>query len=295
MSAPTNILDGLQPARPPRSLWRDAWRRMFANRLAVIACGFIVLVMVLAVAAPLIAPYHFAKTGFDIVAPPSPSHPMGTDDLGRDVWSRLLYGARISISAGLISQAITLVIGLIVGTSAGLLGKTVDAVLMRFTDVMLALPPLLVALLLMAVFGRSEAVIIVAIGLAYWPSMARLVRGQVLQVREQDFVEAARAVGTTYFRLVTVYVIPNILSPIIVQVTFGIPQAILAEAFLSFIGLGAPPPTPSWGLMLADGFRWVRVSPHLVLFPGLAVSLTLIAFNFLGDGLRDALDPRQMT
>jgi ABC-type dipeptide/oligopeptide/nickel transport system permease subunit len=163
---------------------------------------------------------------------------------------------------------------------------------MRVTDVMLALPPLLLALLLMAALGRHPLVLFLAIGLAYWPAMARLVRGQVLQIRETEYVEAARAIGIDPVRLVVRHIVPNLLSPVIVQVTFAIPQAIMAEAFLSFIGVGSRPPTPSWGLMLADGFRWVRTSPHMALFPGLAISLTVLAFNFLGDGLRDAVDPK---
>lgn len=275
------------------SLWRDAWRRLFANRLAAVAAGFVVLVCVLAVLAPVVAPHHYAKIGFDPVTPPGASHLMGTDGLGRDIWSRLVYGARISLGAGLVSQALALAIGMAAGLAAGFLGGRTDGVLMRATDIMLALPPLLLALLLMAVLGRNPLVMFLAIGLAYWPPMARLVRGQVLQMREREFVEAARATGSTAVRLIRHHIVPNILSPVIVQVTFGIPQAIMAEAFLSFIGVGSRPPTPSWGLMLADGFRWVRTSPHVALFPGLAISLTVLAFNFLGDGLRDALDPRQ--
>jgi ABC-type dipeptide/oligopeptide/nickel transport system permease subunit len=258
----------------------------------LVAASFIVLIGVCAAAAPLLAPHHYAKIGFEPVLPPHSAHPMGTDGLGRDVGSRIIYGSRVSLGAGVISQGIALAIGLAAGVVAGFAGGRTDGVLMRVTDVMLALPPLLLALLLMAAVGRHPLVLFLAIGLAYWPAMARLVRGQVLQVRETEYVEAARAIGARPARLVARHIVPNIISPVIVQVTFGIPQAIMAEAFLSFIGVGSRPPTPSWGLMLADGFRWVRTSPHVALFPGLAISLTVLAFNFLGDGLRDAVDPK---
>lgn len=276
-----------------RSYWADAIRRFRRHRVAIIGVCVIAVFVLLAITAPVVAPYTYQQGRFERVAGiGTPGHLLGTDDLGRDVLSRMIYGARISLTIGLVSQLMVLVISLVLGCTAGYFGGRVDNVIMRFTDVMFAVPPLLLALMLMAVFGRGISTLFIVIGLVSWPGTTRLVRGQVLTVKEEEFVEAARALGAPAPRIIIRHVIPSILSPLIVQVTFGIPAAIMSEAFLSFIGIGAPPPLPSWGLMMADGFRWIRVSPHLALIPAASLSLLLIAFNFVGDGLRDALDPK---
>jgi ABC-type dipeptide/oligopeptide/nickel transport system permease subunit len=271
--------------------WR-ALRRLRRNRAAVAGLVFVVLLILVALLAPWIAPYGYAEMGFAVTEPPTWAHPMGTDDLGRDVLSRILYGTRISLMAGLVSQLIALAIGLALGLAAGYYGGWIDTLVMRLTDIMFAFPAVLFAIVLMSIQGRTPVNLFIAIGVASWPVLARVVRSETLSVRERPYVLASRALGTHHPAIILTHILPNILSPLIVQVSFGIPQAIVAEAFLSFIGVGIPAPYPSWGLMLKDGFRWIRLAPHLVLFPGLAISATLLAFNFLGDGLRDALDPR---
>jgi ABC-type dipeptide/oligopeptide/nickel transport system permease subunit len=252
---------------------------------------YILLVVVLAIFSPLVTSADYTAMRFEPLAAPSWAHIFGTDNLGRDLWSRVVYGARISLEVGLGSQAIALAVGLVVGSVSGFFGRLADALLMRMTDVMLALPALLFALLFITVFGNSTGVLVLAIGFATWPVIARIVRSQVLQVKNYEFVEAAYSVGATRRRVLLVHILPNTMGPVIVQITFGVSQAIFTEAFLAFIGLGAQPPSPSWGRLLVDGFEYVRTSPHLVIFPGIAISLTLLAFNFLGDGLRDAFDP----
>jgi ABC-type dipeptide/oligopeptide/nickel transport system permease subunit len=267
-------------------------RRLFRNRAAMVGLTLIVILVVMAVFAPWIAPYGYDQYGFAITEGPTAAHLFGTDDLGRDVLSRIVYGSRISLMAGLVSQTIALLIGVGLGLTAGYYGGWVDSLVMRLTDVMFAFPAVLFALVLMSVMGRTPVNLFIAIGVASWPVMARLVRSETLSVKERQFVLASRALGTNHLAIILTHILPNILSPIIVQVSFGIPQAIVAEAFLSFIGVGIPAPFPSWGLMLKDGFRWIRIHPHLTVVPGLTISLTLLAFNFLGDGLRDAFDPR---
>jgi len=279
-------------SRRAESYWGDAIRRFRKNKMALAGLAIVLLFAVAAVFAPAVAPYSYKQTGFERVLGPHSAHPLGTDDLGRDVFSRLIYGARISLVVGIWTQALVLVISLVLGCTAGYLGGRVDDVIMRFTDIMFSIPPLLLALMLMTILERGVYTLCIAIGLVSWPATTRLVRGQVLSVRGLEFVEAARAMGSGNARIILRHVIPSILSPLVVQITFGIPAAIMSEAFLSFIGIGAAPPTPSWGLMISDGFRWVRVAPHLALVPAISISLLLLAFNFIGDGLRDALDPK---
>jgi ABC-type dipeptide/oligopeptide/nickel transport system permease subunit len=271
---------------------RRALRRLLRNQVAVSGMAIIVVLVVLALGADWLAPYRYDRMGFPTSQPPTPAHPFGTDDLGRDVLSRLIFGSRISLLAGIVSQTVAVLIGLTLGLVAGYYGGWVDTLVMRLTDIMFAFPAVLFALVLMAILGRTPVNLFLAIGVASWPVMARLVRSETLSTKERQFVQASKALGTGTPSILLMHILPNILSPVIVQVSFGIPQAIVAEAFLSFIGVGVPPPFPSWGLMLKDGFRWIRLLPHLTLFPGLAISITLLAFNFLGDGLRDALDPR---
>jgi ABC-type dipeptide/oligopeptide/nickel transport system permease subunit len=254
---------------------------------------FIVVVIAAAIAAPLLTGAGYAQIGFLPLESPSWHHPMGTDSLGRDVWSRLVFGARISLTVGLASQLIAAAIGIPVGAIAGFFGGFTDTVLMRLTDVMLTLPSILLALLFLTVFGSSTFVLVLAIGLATWPVLARVMRSQVIQLRNAQFVEAAYAVGCGRSRILLRHILPNTWGPVIVQLTFGISQAIFTEAFLGFIGLGAQPPIPSWGRLLVEGFGYIRTSPLLTVFPAVAITLTILAFNFLGDGLRDALDPHE--
>jgi ABC-type dipeptide/oligopeptide/nickel transport system permease subunit len=278
---------------PARSPWRLAWRRFRAHRAAVVAAIFLGCVACVAVFAPLIARYSPNFIGFDPVVGPSSEHWLGTDHLGRDVWSRVVYGARLSLVVGFTSQALAVLIGMIVGMTAGFFGSVVDSVLMRLTDVMQALPGILLAMLFLTVLGPSTRSVILAIGLASWPVMARVIRAQVLQARRLQYVEAAAAIGCSPVRILTVHILRNVLGPMIVLMTFGIPQAIFTEALLSYIGLGPPPPNPSWGRLIADAFPYLEVATHYIVFPALALSLTLLAFNFLGDGLRDAFDPHR--
>lgn len=278
---------------PPTSLWRDAIRRLYRNKMAV-AGGMVALIMIAAaLLAPLIAPYDPVKQDYNFVlSPPSPEHPMGTDGLGRDVLSRLIFGARTSITVGVFTQVVVLAVGLAIGATAGLAGGRTDNLLMRFTDVMYAFPELLLIILLRSIFGGTVIMVFVAIGLATWVTIARLLRGQILYLRELDYVTAARSMGASQFRILQHHLLPNTLGPIIVALTFGIPTAIFSEAALSYIGVGITPPTPSWGSMIQDGFQAIFAFPYLVLYPGLAIAATMMSFTFLGDGLRDALDPR---
>jgi oligopeptide transport system permease protein len=276
-----------------RSLWRDAARRLWQNKLAVAGGAIIVCLSIVAILAPFIAPYDPTRQDYQFMQqPPTAGHLMGTDQLGRDTLSRLIYGARISLSVGIFTQLIVLVIGVPIGALAGLLGGRVDNLLMRFTDVMYAFPDLLLVILFRAMFGPNLYFMFLAIGLASWVGVARLTRGQFLSLKQRDFVEAARSLGASNLRIITHHLAPNSLGPLIVYLTFNVPRAIFAEAALSYIGIGIAPPTPSWGNMIQEGSQAIFAAPWQVLFPGLAIALTMMAFSFFGDGLRDALDPR---
>jgi peptide/nickel transport system permease protein len=277
-------------ARSPSS-WGDSWRRLRRHRLAIASLAFLIVVVAVAILAPLITTSGYGEIGFAPLETPSWHHIMGTDELGRDSWSRVAYGARISLIVGFGSQAIALAIGLPLGAIAGFYGRLSDTILMRATDIMFSLPTILVALLFVTAFGTSVEVLTLAIGFATWPTLARLVRAEVLRTKQLDFIEAAESLGCSRARILRVHVLPHTTGPVIVQTTFGISQAIFTEAFLSFIGLGAQPPAPSWGRLLVDGFQYLRTASHLVIFPGLALFLTILALNTLGDGLRDAFDP----
>lgn len=278
-----------------RAPWRDALRQLVRHRLAAVSLVFLVVVGLLALLAPLVAKAGYAAIEFAPLQRPSAAHPMGTDELGRDVWSRVVYGARISLAVGLGSQALAATIGIVVGAVAGFYGRALDTILMRLTDMVLALPPILLALLFLTAFGGTAGAVLLAIGLSTWPVIARVTRSRVLALKQQEFVEAAYSIGCSPRRVLVSHVLPGIWGAVIVQVTFGVSYAIFTEAFLGFVGLGPQPPTPSWGRLIVDGFQYVRTSPHLVLYPAGALTLTLLAFNFLGDGLRDALDPRGST
>jgi len=283
----------MELARPSVSLWRDAWNRLLRNKMAMAGGLFILLVAFAAIFAPWVAPYGYKETDYknNRIGPRWPDHIMGTDKLGRDVFSRVMWGGRVSLTVGLVGALTQLVIGLIYGSISGYLGGRIDNYMMRFVDVMYAFPTLLFIILIMVVLGPGLVNIFIGIGAVAWMGMSRLVRGQFLSLREKDFVEAARMIGARPLGIISRHLLPNSLGPVVVALTLGIPGLILTEAVLSFIGLGVPPPFPSWGQMIYEGWQGLRAVPHLTIFPGLAISATMLAFNFLGDGLRDALDP----
>lgn len=268
-------------------------RRFLSNRFAVVGLAILLTMVVLAVFAGLVTQYSPTKTDFGALQQaPSPKHIMGTDDLGRDVYSRVLYGARVSLAAGLISVSIALIGGGLIGLISGYFGGRLDEVLMRLVDAMLAFPFLVLAIALAAVLGPSLQNTMIAIGIVTAPVFARLVRGQVLAERPKEYVQAAFALGVGDSRIMVRHLLPNIMGPLIVQVSLSTANAILAEATLSFLGLGIQPPTPSWGSMLNAARGYLAYAPWMALFPGLAIFLAVLSFNLIGDGLRDALDPR---
>ena len=280
---------------PPEqaSLWSDAWRRLRRNRLALIGAVYLAFLVAVAIAGAIHTPYRYTEVDVGIpYTGPSGQHWLGVDELGRDTFSRLMIGAQISLIVGVGTQVVVLAIGVPLGLAAGYFRGWFDQVVTFVINIFYGIPNLLVALILVFLLGPSLINIIIAIAATGWTDMARLVRGQTLSIREREFVEAARASGAKPIKILFGHILPNALGPIIVQATFGVPQAILFEAFLSFLGLGVPPPTPSWGSMAAEGIVTMRIAPVMVLAPSIALSLTLMAFNFLGDGLRDALDPR---
>lgn len=292
----TTVLGGDLTARKQRSLWSDAWRRLRRNKLAVIGLIIVTAFSLIAVFASVIAPYGQAEVVDFRLARHHPSSvwPMGLDANGRDIFSRMVYGAQVSLVVGVLSQAIVLLIGIPLGAVAGYFGGTTDNVLMRLVDVIYAIPQLLMVLLFVNWWGPGLLNIFLAIGLVGWVTEARLVRGQFLSLREQEYVQAARVVGANGGYIIGRHMLPNSLTPIIVALTFGIPTAIFTEAALSFIGVGIRPPQASWGQMVADGAKpgYIVTDPHMLLFPVLAIGLTMLGFSFLGDGLRDALDPK---
>jgi oligopeptide transport system permease protein len=293
---PTIELGGELTSRKQRSLWSDAWRRLRRNKLAVVGLFIVVLFSLFAIFAPMIAPYDQAEVvDFRLARyPPSWTWPMGLDANGRDMFSRMAYGARVSLVVGVLAQAIVLLIGVPIGAMAGYFGGTTDNVMMRLVDVVYAIPQLLMVLLFVNWWGPGLFNIFLAIGLVGWVTEARLVRGQSLSLREQEYVSAAQVAGGSGSYIIRKHMLPNSLTPIIVALTFGIPTAIFIEAALSFVGVGIRPPQASWGQMVAEGSNpgFIETNPHMLLFPVLAIGLTMLGFSFLGDGLRDALDPK---
>jgi oligopeptide transport system permease protein len=288
--------------------WTEAFRRLRKNRLAIVGLALVIVFFFLGIFGPLLAPYDYkvqdlkavlANGGYPIT-PGDPAHLLGTDNLGRDLLSRLLDGAQISVSVAIVVQLVVLTIGVPIGALAGWFGGRWDTYLMRFTDVMYAFPDLLFIILLAVTFRETAfgkaldglLLVFVAIGLTNWVTVARLVRGQLLSLKETEFVEAARAIGVPDRKIVLNHLLPNAIGPIIVAVTLGIPGAIISEATLAYIGIGVQAPRASWGSLISDGQKYIRQDPHLVLFPALAIALALVSFTFLGDGLRDALDPK---
>jgi oligopeptide transport system permease protein len=287
-------------------LWQDAWQRFRRNRLAVLGAVIVTILVLIALSANLLVALHVIVDPFkqDVlnieVGPGSAGHPLGADELGRDTLSRLFFGSRVSLAVGILVQLIILPIGLAIGLAAGYFGGRTDNLLMRFTDIWYAFPDLLFVLVVVSVFQQYTfgnillqiLMIFGAIALVNWVNLARLVRGQVLSIKEKEFIEAARSSGSPPLKLILKHLLPNSFGPIIVVLTFGIPQAIFLEAFLSFIGFGIQPPTPTWGQMVNSGYEAIYANPSSVVFPAMAIGITMLAFSFIGDGLRDALDPR---
>ena len=292
-SAQPKLADNLL-SQPPRSLFRDAWRRLFASWNGRVGLLIILIALAMAIFAPIVNPYdpttdsNLAESRF----PPSLDHPFGTDRLGRDVLQRIVHGTRISLTIGFVVVLFTSVTGTTLGLIAGYFGKSFDTVIMRLMDILLAFPSILLAIAIVAVRGPGVFNTILAVAIVGVPGYARVVRSMVLSLRERDYVDAARMIGVSNSRIMFLHILPNSLSPIIVQMTLGVGGAILFAAALGVLGLGVQPPAPEWGAMISDGIPFLRQSPHLVFFPGMAIMLTVLGFNLLGDGLRDALDPQ---
>jgi len=284
--APAQLERGVSP-------WLDAWHRLKRNKLAVFG-GVTLVVLVLACGlGPFLSSYGYEQTDLDnAFAKPGPSHWMGTDQLGRDLFTRLLYGGRISLTVGLVATFVALTIGVTYGAVAGFFGGKLDAFMMRIVDILYALPFTIFVILLMVFFGRNIFLLFVAIGAVEWLTMARIVRGQIMSLKKMEYVEAARSLGFGTRRIIFRHMIPNILGPVIVYTTLTIPGVMMLEAFLSFLGLGVQAPMSSWGVLIKDGAEKMEEYPWLLIFPGTVFSLTLFSLNFLGDGLRDALDVR---
>jgi oligopeptide transport system permease protein len=275
------------------SLYRDAWRRLLRNKLAVVGGVTVVLLCLVAIFADFLAPFSYTKPNFGRLNEfPSREFPLGTDQLGRDQLSRIIYGARVSMLVGLGAQFIIVAIGVPIGLISGYLGGRVDLLLTRFVDVMYAFPRLLFVILVMSMLGAGLMNIFIALGLTGWVGIARQTRAQVLSIKEKEFVEGARALGAGFGRTISRHILPSALTPIVVSVTFGIPEAIFTEAALSFIGVGINPPTPSWGQMVGENQQFLRSYWHLCVFPAIAIAVTMLSFTFFGDGVRDALDPK---
>jgi peptide/nickel transport system permease protein len=278
---------------PEESLLKETLRLFLRNRLASIGAVIILLLIVFALLGSRLTPYD--PVGIDMGArlnPPSLRHPFGTDDFGRDVLSRVLAGASVSLKVGVIAVSISTVIGTLLGAVGGYRGGWIDEVIMRFMDVLFAFPAILLAIAILAALGPGISNAMIAIGIVYTPIFARITRGSVLTVREEVYVEAATAIGARDSRILFRHILPNVIAPVIVETTLSLAFAILAEAALSYLGLGTQPPDPSWGRMLSEGRGYIQDAPWLGVFPGLAIMVTVMGFNFLGDGLRDALDPR---
>jgi len=284
--------------RPSYSLFKDTIRRLRKNKVAMFAGFYIIALTLAAAAAPLVTPYGRDETHFDSTRePPSSEFWFGTDKLGRDVFTRIIYGARVSLGVAYVGSITAMLIGVSYGAIAGFFRGHTDDLMMRFVDLMFGFPTLLFIILMLLIIppnsstGMTMVALFISLGLVSWLNVARLVRGQFLALREKEFVEAAEAVGATPFRMITRHLLPNAFGPVLIWLTLQIPALILLESTLSFIGLGVKPPTPSWGGMLAEGWRGMRTSPWLALAPGLAITITMLMFNFFGDGLRDATDP----
>jgi peptide/nickel transport system permease protein len=279
-----------------RDTFRDFARRFYKNKLAVLGLGIIAILLLCAIFPQLITSYSYSEQNLtQRLLPPSSEHLFGTDDYGRDLFTRVIYGSRTSLMVSLTSVSISCLIGIFMGCVAGYYGGVLDNILMRGIDILQAIPRIMLGISIVAAFGANTRNLVLAIGIGAIPGYARIIRASVLSIKEQEFVEAARQIGANDLRVIMRHIVPNCMAPIIVQATMSIAEAILAAAGLSFIGLGVSPPTPEWGAMLSAGRNFMRDHGHVVLFPGLAIMMTVFAFNLFGDGLRDALDPKLKT
>jgi oligopeptide transport system permease protein len=278
-----------------RSLWADAWRRLVRNKAALVSMVLLAVIVLMAVLAPLLSPHPYDEVYWDrIAAPPDflNAHWFGTDGNGRDLFVRTLYGARVSLAVGVAATLVSLVIGVAYGATAGFLGGKVDEVMMRVVDILYSLPFMFFVIILVVVFGRHIVLIFVALGAVEWLTMARIVRGQTLSIRRREFIEAARAAGVSSGKMIARHVIPNVMGPVVVYVTLTVPEVIITESFLSFLGLGVQEPMTSWGVLISEGAGQMESAPWMLIFPAIFLAVTLFCFNFIGDGLRDALDPK---
>ena len=275
------------------NLWREALLRLVSNKLSLFGSVYILIIIFLALITPFIAPYDYAYQNLELgPSPPSPEHWLGTDTLGRDLLTRMMYGSRVSLMVGFLATIVALTIGVTWGTVAGFAGGKTDTIMMRIVDVLYGIPFIIFVILLMVIFGRNLILLFMAIGAVEWLTMARIVRSQVMSLSKQEFILAAEAMGVSKASIIYKHLIPNTIGPVIVYATLTVPQIMLLEAFLSFLGLGVQAPLSSWGLLIRDGAVSMEEYWWLLIFPSLAFSLTLFSLNFIGDGLRDALDPR---
>lgn len=294
MSSTTRIPTST-PEIQGRSLWQDAWQRLLQNRAALVSVVILLIITLMVTFAPYLSPFEYDETDWDLISsPPSIEniHIFGTDGVGRDLFVRTLYGGRMSLMVGVIATLVSLVIGISYGAAAGYLGGRVDAIMMRIVDILYAMPFMFFVILLMVFFGRNIYLIFIAIGAINWLDMARIVRGQTLSLKGREFIEAAQASGVTTPRIILRHIVPNLMGIVVVYITLTIPQVILVESFLSFLGLGVQEPNTSWGVLVNEGAQDMESAPWALLFPAGFLATTLFCFNFIGDGLRDALDPK---
>ena len=276
-----------------RSQLAEVWRRLRKNKMAIFGLIVITIIIFTAIFAEQIAPYGYQTQNLRRIAEsPSKDHWLGTDELGRDIFSRIIFGTRVSLQVGFVAVSISVIMGGFLGSLAGYYGGKLDNAIMRTMDILLAIPSILLAIAIVSAFGGGLVNVMIAVGISSIPVYARIVKASVISIKEQEFIEAARAVGAKDLRIIFKHVLPNSMAPIIVQGTIGVANAILSAAGLSFIGLGIQPPTPEWGAMLSGGRMFIRTAPHIATFPGVAIMITIFALNLLGDGMRDALDPR---
>ena len=276
-----------------RSLWEDALSRLLKNKMAVVGLIYLIFQTLVAVFAPWLARFPFDETNLALGSvPPDLVHFFGTDDLGRDMFTRVIYGSRISLMVGILATAVSVVIGVFYGAVSGYVGGRTDEIMMRILEILYSLPFIFFVIILMVLFGRNIYLLFVALGLIEWLTMARIVRGQVVSLKKMEYIDAARSMGVSHLKIISKHLIPNVLGTVIIYVTLTVPGVILEEAFLSFLGLGVQEPMSSWGTLISDGVAAMQTYPWMLIFPCVTLMLTLLALNFLGDGLRDALDPR---
>jgi oligopeptide transport system permease protein len=276
-----------------RSLWEDAFVRLLKNKMAVIGLCYLLFQTVIAILAPWISPFPFDDTNLSLGAvAPNMVHYFGTDDLGRDMFTRVIYGSRISLMVGILATIVSVIIGVVYGAVSGYVGGRTDDIMMRILEILFSLPFIFFVIILMVIFGRNIYLLFIALGLIQWLTMARIVRGQVVSLKKVEYIDAARSMGVSHSKIIANHIIPNVLGTVIIYVTLTVPGIILEEAFLSFLGLGVQEPMSSWGTLISDGVSAMQTYPWMLIFPCVTLMLTLLALNFLGDGLRDALDPR---